>query len=448
MRLSILVLPIVTVLAACAGSSSGTLPVSALNFATKDFTSASVRKYVKHVVIIVQENRSFDNMFAGFPGADTQTYGYLHDGTRVNLEPIPFEVKDMAHYYSTGVMDYDNGKMDKFDLNAAEAGTIGTFAYSYLERNLVEPYWTMAKRYVLADRMFPTMFGPSYTAHLTLIAGTVDLNPSLSEADVPSNSPWGCDAPSGTRSTVVTAKKTPTEAGPFPCYTQFRTLADTLDAAGVSWKYYAPIVGGTDPAGNEWSAFDSIHSVRYGSDWKNVVSPPQRVLADARNDKLAGVSWVIPDAIWSDHPYEGTDYGPSWVSAVVNAIGKSKAWKSTAVVVVWDDWGGFFDNVAPPQPDFRGLGIRVPCIIISPYVRPHVQHTTYEFGSIVRFVEQAFGLPVLGPASAGYTDGRAASLTDSFDFTMKPRRFHKVAAPYPPSFFIEHVPSRRVPDDE
>jgi phospholipase C len=296
--------------------------------------------------------------------------------------------------------------------------------------------------------MFPTMFGPSFTGHLTLIAGTADLSPTLSEADVPTNAPWGCDAPGGTISQVVTPEKTVTDTGPFPCFTQFRTLADTLDAKGVSWKYYVPALNANE-GGNEWSMFDSIKSVRFGKDWKtSVISPPQTVLQDAANNKLPGVSWVIPDADWSDHPYSGTPYGPSWVSAVVNAIGQSKAWKSTAIIVVWDDWGGFYDNVPPPQVDFRGLGIRVPCIIISPYVRPHVQHTTYEFGSIVKFVEEAFKLPPLGTTAEGYTDTRAASLTDSFDFTMRPRRFHKIPAPYSAKFFLERAPSGRAPDSD
>jgi len=447
MRPSIFALPVLAVLTACSGATS-TIPSSAPNVVSNDFASASVRKHIKHVVIIVQENRSFDNIFAGFPGADSQTFGYMSNGAKVSLQPIPFEVRDMAHYYVTGIMDYDGGKMDKFDLNPAGAGTVGSFAYSYLERSAVKPYWTLAKEYVLADHMFPTMFGPSFTAHLTLIAGTADLSPTLSEADVPNNAPWGCDAPPGTITTVAHTNQSVTEDGPFPCFTQFRTLADTLDAKGLSWKYYVPALNANE-GGNEWSMFDSIKSVRFGKDWKqNVISPPQTVLQDAANNRLPNVSWVIPDSVWSDHPYAGTPYGPSWVTAVVNAIGKSKAWKSTAIVVVWDDWGGFYDNVPPPQVDFRGLGIRVGCIIISPWVRPHVSHTTYEFGSIVRLVEESFGLPPLGSQADGYTDTRAASLLDSFDFTMHPRRFKKIAAPYPPRFFIEHAPSGVPPDSD
>ncbi len=146
--------------------------------------------------------------------------------------------------------------------------------------------------------------------------------------------------------------------------------------------------------------------------------------------------------------YAGTPYGPSWIASIVNAVGESPQWRSTAIVVVWDDWGGFYDNVPPPQRDFRGLGIRVGCLIVSPYVRPHVSHTEYEFGSILKFVEETFGLRPLGLASAGYTDKRAQSIADSFDFTRRPRAFKKIPAPYPPSFFLTRKPSLRAPDDE
>jgi phospholipase C len=405
-------------------------------------------RYIKHIVIAVQENRSFDNVFDGFPGADTQPYGYMSDGTKQTLQPIPFEVRDMDHGFSAGVMDWDNGKMDQFDLNGTSVGqTIGSFAYSHLERSAVKPYWTIAKRYVLADHMFPTMFGPSFTAHLTLIAGTADLNPSESEADEPTESPWGCDAPAGTSTSTVDTNRVVSGGGPAPCFTQFRTMADTLDAAGVSWKYYAPAIGSND-SGDLWSAFDAVSAVRHGPDWSNVVSPPGQILVDAKQGKLANVSWVVPDFDWSDHPYAGTPYGPSWIASIINTIGRSPAWDSTAIVVVWDDWGGFYDNVPPPQKDFRGLGIRVGCLIVSPYVRPHVSHTVYEFGSIVKFIEETFGLPTLGSRSAGYTDKRAHSIADSFDFSQRPRAFKRIPAPYSATFFITRKPSLRAPDSE
>jgi phospholipase C len=163
------------------------------------------------------------------------------------------------------------------------------------------------------------------------------------------------------------------------------------------------------------------------------------------------VSWVIPTSGDSDHTGEGRDDGPAWVSSVVNAVGKSPDWKSSAIVVLWDDWGGWYDNVPPPQLDYRGLGVRVPCIIISPYARKgYVSHTNYEFGSIAKFIEEVFDLPSLASLRGGYgyTDERAYSITDSFDFKQKARAFRPIAASYGPSYFLSEKPSSQPPDNQ
>jgi phospholipase C len=402
---------------------------------------------IQHVVIIFQENRSFDNIFAGFPGADAPMFGYMQDGTKVPLVPRDFHTSDICHGFFDGVNDYDGGKMDGFAQNCNDQGKpAGLLPYSYLRHSLTKPYWKMASEYTLADRMFATMYGPSFTAHLSIIAGTTDLNSEHAIADLPSAGPWGCDAPAGTTSPVVDSQRNENYYGPFPCYTTFRTMADTLDAAGLSWRYYAPTLA---YAGSLWSAFDAIKNVRYSPDWTDkVISPSPTVLTDVAAGKLGAVTWVIPDWGYADHATTG-DLGPSWVSSVVNAIGQSKFWSSTAIVVMWDDWGGWYDDAVPPQIDFRGPGLRVPAIIISPYARRHyVTHTQYEFGSVLRFIEDNFGLPQLGTVKQGYTDARATSIGDSFDFTQKPRPFDVIHAPYPASTFIQMAPSHRAPDDE
>jgi phospholipase C len=442
-----IVLPLA--LAACT-NSSGVAPTSlALSSASSRSANATpLSAYIKHVVIIVQENRSFDNLFHGFPGADTAVHGATHTGARVLLHATTLQGTDIGHYWTNAIADWDNGKMDGFDLNPLNTGLqAGTYPYAYVKRQLVAPYWAMATRYVLADRMFPSMFGPSFTAHLDLIAGTTNLSPSEAEADEPDARPWGCDAPAGTTTSVIGPRRIEFRgAGPFPCFTQFRTLADTLDTFHVSWRYYAPpvIAGST---GEIWSEFDAIRNVRYGPDWeRNVVSPETRVLRDAAKGTLPSVAWVVPDATDSDHVGLGSD-GPSWVAAVVNAIGAGPNWKHTAIVVVWDDWGGWYDSVPPPQRDFRGLGIRVGCLIVSPYAKSHyVSHTTYEFGSILKFVEQVFGLPPLGTLADGYTDARAHTLTDSFDFKKPPRAFRRIPAPIPGSYFLTRPSSLEPPD--
>jgi phospholipase C len=418
----------------------------------------SVGTYIKHVVIVVQENRSFDNLFAGFPGADSATYGYMSDGSKPDVK-IPLHAvtfltnRGVTHDFQSGVAEWDRGKMDGFNVVAERAyGASGaTNPYAYLVHSEVAPYWAMARRYVLADHMFMTEFGDSFSAHLNLIAGTTELTAQTAEANSPSTKPWGCDALPGTITAIANEARA-VLPGPFPCFSQFHTMADSLDAAHLSWKYYAPPIGLS--GGQIWSEFDAIKRVRYGSDWSaHVITPQTQVLADIADGALPAVSWVIPDFKYSDHPGSHSDAGPSWVAALVNAIGASSYWKSTAIVVVWDDWGGWYDHVPPPQLDFRGLGMRVGCLIISPYARAHyVSHTHYEFGSILKFTEEAFDLPPLGSLAphfgTGYTDERAKSLVDSFDFTQTPQRFVPIPAPYPASHFLRMRPSLLPPDDD
>jgi phospholipase C len=415
---------------------------------------------IKHVVIIVQENRSFDNIFAGFPGADAPTYGYTHTGKKVSLVATGFGQfgVGISHTYHMALTNYDNGKMDGFDQNIFNnKQPAHLFPYSHLESKAVQPYWTMAKQYTLADRMFPTVWGNSFTAHLDLIAGTTVIykksGKTVSEIDTPYNQSvqnWTCYAspPPPTRILTRTAGGQIQwgGGGPPPCFTpsQFHTMADTLDAANVTWKYYAPTVT-KNTGGNLWSSFGAIKNVYYGPDWtKDVISPETTILKDIPNGNLPSISWVIPDGTNSDHEGSGSDTGPSWVAAVVNTIGKSQYWKDTAIFVLWDDWGGWYDDAPPPQLDFMGLAERVPCIVISPYAKPgYVSHTQYEFGSILKFAEQTLGVP-----SLGYTDARATNIANSFNFSQKPIPFKTIPAKYPTKHFLDQVPSYTPPDDD
>lgn len=423
-------------------------------------TSLSPGKYIKHVVIIVQENRSFENVFAGWPGADAPMYGRMHTGKRVKLHQMTysddcFTVKgtpecDLGHLWKEAITGWNGGKMNGFDLEGT--GTegfgppAGTIPYAYLDHAEIAPYRAMAKDYVLADHMFPTEFGTSFTSHQDLIAGTTQIDPTHSLVDIPLPAPpWGCEAPSITTTVLVNTQRQLSDNGPFPCLTQYATIADTLDAKQVSWKYYAPAINnGAAFGGLVWSAFSAIKKVYDGPDWKNVVSPETKVFADAAKGTLPAVSWVIPDLQWSDHPITTSNLGPQWVGDVVNAIGKSPYWKSTAIVVLWDDWGGYYDNAPPKQKDYVGLGIRVPCIIISPYAKHGVvSHTPYEFGSVLKFLERTFGL-----ASLNTTDVRSNSLEDSFDFSQKPRAFKAIPTRVPASYFVKHPESLKAPDDD
>ncbi len=403
---------------------------------TTSVAQAATSRTINHVVIIVQENRSFDNIFHGFPGADTASSGLSHDGTRLTLRPQPFAVTwDIDHTMASFVAAYNGGKMDGFDLEVGGANPHDS-EYSYIPKAEVQPYWDLASRYVLADRMFPSQIDESYTAHQFLIAGQAG-----GTVDAPNAAPWGCDAPAGTLIHLMTPTRT-WGAGVFPCFT-YKTLADELDARGLDWTYYAPNL--LSPGGLAWSAFDSIKSVRYGSEWsKRVLSPETRIIKDVAGGKLGAVTWVIPDWVNSDHSGNGSASGPSWVASVVNAIGNSPFWNTTAIFIVWDDWGGWYDHVPPPQVDLYGLGMRVPLIVVSPYAKSgYVSHVQYEFGSILRFAESTFDLAPL----AG-SDTRANPLDDCFDFTQPPRRFSTIAARRSAADLLSRKPSGRAPDSD
>lgn len=412
----------------------------------------SAGAYIKHVVIIVQENRSFDNLFSGFPGADAPTAGYLGK-KQIALHATALENPgNIENNWRDAISGWNHGKMNGFGAEHFYGGP-RDFAYAYVPRNESAPYWAMARQYVLADHMFPTEFGPSYTAHLSLIAANTDIRPTpIAEVDAPDSLKWGCEAPPGTRTFTLDIHRIERFDGPFPCYRNFPTIADRMGSAGITWKYYAAPLSGI---GKVWSEFSSIRAVYDGPDWKNVISPQTRILNDVKNGHLAEVSWVTPDWQDSDHTGSGSNRGPSWVTSVVNAIGESAYWKSTAIFILWDDWGGWYDDVPPPQLDFRGLGIRVPCIVISPYARVaagaksgFISHTQYEFGSILKFVEEVFNLPEIGSPSRGFTDTRAASMLDTFDFAQKPRAFSAIPAPYRESTFLSERPSLVPPDNE
>jgi len=203
--------------------------------------------------------------------------------------------------------------------------------------------------------------------------------------------------------------------------------------------------------GAYWNAFDAIDAVRNGPEWKtNITKQPTIIFSDISSGTLPEVSWIVPDQNNSDHP-SNIDDGPSWVASIVNAVGNSKYWDSTAVVIVWDDWGGFYDHVKPPMFDkWGGLGFRVPMLIVSAYARKGgasqgglVSHTHYEFGSILKFVEDDWGL-----GSLGTTDQRANSIDDAFDFTQKARSFQTIPSQFSKAYFLRQPPSYLPVDTE
>lgn len=360
---------------------------------------------IDHVVIIMQENRTFDNLFNGFPGADSVQSG-VSNGKVIPLQPVSLsDSRSLDNSHLSWVRAVNNGAMNGF---------AQTLAYSYVPEAEDEPYWTLAREYVLGDRMFESSSGPSYPSHQYLIAGQ-----SALIAENPSEG-WGCDAGSDSLAPLIGPNGTEVTPGLPPCF-DYQTVTDLLNKAGVSWRYYAP-----DPNDGfyELAAFQAVRHIRYSTDWQTkVIFPATRFLVDIANNELAQVTWIVPDSDNSDHPGTGTANGPNWVASIVNAIGQSKYWNTTAIFVTWDDWGGWYDHVLPPKVDEMGLGFRVPLLVISPWAKHgYVSHTVHEASGFITFIEHNFNL-----GSLGQRDASADGFADCFDYAQRMEPFVPVA---------------------
>ena len=221
-----------------------------------------------------------------------------------------------------------------------------------------------------------------------------------------------------------------------------QTLGDEMDSAGLSWAFYASTYYGD---GGIWSAYQNINHIYNGGDWaKDVISPQTKFFTDVSNGNLRDLSWITPTCENSDHAGCGAKTGPSWVASLVNAIGESQYWDNTAIFIMWDDYGGWYDPVPPKMLDYDGLGMRIPMLIVSAYAKNgYVSHTHYEHGSILRFAEDTFGLAPLAAS-----DTRATPPDDAFDFNKPPRKFKTVPAEHGIDYFMHQAPDHRIPDAE
>jgi phospholipase C len=325
-------------------------------------------------------------------------------------------------------------------------------AYAYVPHDQIQPYFDIAKQYVLAAKMFASNFDMStFISHQYIIAGT---NPGGSVNNPPAA--WGCPGGPTKMDELLTNRFIKPNAV-FPCW-GVNTLGRELDEKNISWAYYAmPISGGQGgPSCGSgqgpdvqkgvtgiWSAYQTIKYICQGPDWnKDIISPPDRFITDVASGNLRAVTWITPRFRDSDEPGNYSDTGPSWVASVVNAIGKSKFWDSTAIFIFWDGDGGWYDPVPPPYLDDDSLGFRVPLLIVSPYAKQgYVSQVRYEHGSILKFIEDRFGL-----ARLAQSDTRANSpATDCFDFSMPPRKFVPIKAKYPEEFFLHQPVDTRAP---
>jgi phospholipase C len=402
---------------------------------------------INHIIIIIQENRTVDNLFNGFPGANTVQSGLTSAGQTVELQPENLaEQWDPNHSHNAFLTEFDNGQMDGF--NKEEVGCSPCSpapptdpVYAYVPQAQVQPYWTLAQNFALADDMFESNEGPSVPAHMYLSFGSsaVDNTNTLYAMDNPTTPAGaqtsGCDSPAETLEQLINPATNDQSQFMYPCF-DHQTLWDLLDAAGVTWRWYQPQL-----TNGLWYTPDAIKHIRYGPDYANVSTPNTNILTDIANGNLPGVSWVIPTAAESDHAASTDGSGPAWVASVVNAVGNSSYWNETAIFIVWDDWGGWYDHVVPPQYNYFELGFRVPLIAVSPYtVSGYVSHNQHEFGSILHYTEERFGLGNLGT-----TDVRADDLSDMFNYSQLPIVFSTIPAP---AVSRKSARDRRIPDKD
>jgi phospholipase C len=413
-------------------------------------TPAAASK-IRHIVIIVQENRSVNNLFNGLPGAGTVKVGKNSQGQSVTLQPHLLNAPyDLSHKHIAFLTEYNKGQMNGFDLvassckKAAKCPPKGQRAYSYVPETDVKPYFTMAERYTFARNMFQTNQGPSFPAHLYLLSGTSAISDTsaLRAAENPlapqGDHTGGCDSPQGTLGALIDQNGNENQTA-YPCFDR-DSLIGLIEGKSLTWHYYQ-----VTPGSGIWHGPDALKPVWSSPQFsRNVVWPPAQILNDISAGKLANVVWVTPTLQASDHPVLTDGSGPSWVASVVNKIGQSAYWKDTAIFVIWDDWGGWYDPAPPPQYNSYELGMRVPMIVISPYAKPHYISTArHEFGSILKFTETALGLP-----SMHTTDVRSDDLKDCFDFTQPARKFVLISAPLHADYFLRQTASSGSPDTD
>jgi len=453
-----------------------------------NLTAAAV---IQHVVVIFQENRTPDNLFQGLCippygsqaacGTGQDQYDIAQQGTNsagqtVTLAPIDLGTAgsnpqnyDLSHAHSAFVSMYDGGKMDGADLipcsPAAECPPKAhpNPQFMYVSPADVAPYLAMAQKYAFGDQMFQTNEGPSFPAHQFIFSGTsapsapgAEYSTYFASENLTGGSVAGCIATAGTTVTLIGPNGVEVSPGLYPCY-DHPAMSDLLDAEGITWRYYAP------SAGSIWTAPDALQNLCQaqtvngaltctGPDWtSNVIIPQTQVLEDILNGQLQQVSWVIPDGAQSDHALSNNGSGPSWVASIVNAVGDSPYWANTAILITWDDWGGWYDHVAPTVVD-DGVswgsgyvyGFRVPLLVVSPYAKvKYISHKTHDFGSILKFIETTYGLP-----SLGYADAYADDLSDCFNLTQTPISFQTIDAPLDAAHFINSKEPHIDPDDD
>ena len=419
--------------------------------------SASGIHLIRHVVVIMQENRSFDSYFGTYPGADGIPKGVcVPDPLAKTCERPYHDTADRnaggPHDHVDALGDIDGGLMNGFVARAVEgrrlacSGQIDAPTCSlaphapdvmgYHDWHEIPNYWSYARHFVLQDHMFQPDLSWSLPAHLYMVSG-------WSAKCARKDKPMSCTAAVQSPGSPPGSPQNTTGAVPDYAWTDLTYL---LHKAHVSWRYYVAKGGQPDCEDNAmfcapvpqnaktpgiWNPLPYFDTVRQDRQLGNV-SPLQDFFRAARRGTLPAVSWITPAQAVSEHPPGLVTAGQAYVTGLVNAIMHSKDWTSTAIFLSWDDWGGFYDHVQPPQVDGQGYGLRVPGLVISPYARRgFVDHQVLSHDAYLKFIEDDFlGGQRLNPRTDGRKDPRPdvrenapvlGNLVKDFDFTQKPR---------------------------
>jgi phospholipase C len=399
-----------------ASSQPGLLP------AARTFTTP-----IRHVVVIDEENHSFDNLLGALCVQDSRcagaTTGKLSDGTTIPLTQASDIVPDVSHTDHGQTAAIDGGKMDGFSTITGCTQDTGYACYSQFRPAQIPAVAALARRFVIADRTFESSAMPSWGSHLDLVAATLDGftgdNPVPSTTGHPLGPGWGCDSfrdalwRSGAGKIWVPSC-VPTRAGLGPYRSSpvkwVPTIMDRLAGGGYSWRLYAPAPSAVGtPYG--WAICPTFADCLTTSQSSHVV-PSSRVITDAAAGHLPNFSIVTPENGVSQHNEFSMIQGDNWIGQILDAIMHGPNWNTTAVFITWDDCGCFYDHVPPPA----GLGIRVPMVIVSPYARAGAtDHTTASLMSLLAYTEHAFNLTALGSG-----DGNAYAYANSFDYAQTP----------------------------
>ncbi len=363
---------------------------------------------IDHVIWIMQENRTFDNYFGTYPKADGLPPGIClaaMPGSATCVHPFHMPagqpILDMPHTWEAAHAAEDSGKMDAFVYVEGATYTLG-----YYDQRDIPNYWEYARHYTLQDHFFSSFNGPSSNNHLYSV--------SAQDGGILN---FSC--------TVKNAEQELDDTDGF----NFLSVVDLLEKQHVSWKYYVETTpmpaGAKNPCNfyypnpkkySPWSPLPGFASVRDNPERMSRIVALQEYFQDLKKGTLPAVSYIVPDFQDSEHPPASPERGMWYVTRLINALMNSPYWKNTAIFLTWDDYGGFYDHVPPPQVDAFGFGPRVPALVISPYAKPnYVSHYTYEFSSILKFIEERWSL-----GHMTIRDHRADDMRDCFNFNQTP----------------------------